>query len=92
MNLYASKVDDLCEDSEILIIDDDQLNVTALSTLLEQLNLASSFATSGHEALRMVKERLENDELQMFKLILCDFSMPGMNGFECADSIKALVA
>ena len=59
--------------------------------MLEQFSLSSSFATNGQAAIQMVKNRLDRDELHMFQLILCDFSMPEMNGFKCADAIRKLV-
>lgn len=67
----------------ILIVDDKQENIFSLKTLL-QLNLYEvDTATSGEEALRKI---LQND----YSLIILDVQMPGMDGFEVAESVAGL--
>ncbi|WP_336517200.1 sensor histidine kinase [Pollutibacter soli] len=67
----------------ILIVDDKQENIFSLKTLL-QLNLYEvDTATSGEEALRKI---LQND----YALIILDVQMPGMDGFEVAESVASL--
>lgn len=70
--------------SPILLIEDDSLNITAMKLLLEQFNLDLSWAISGEIAIEMVKNRLVSSvgekPTSMYKLILCDFSMPKMDG------------
>lgn len=67
----------------ILIVDDKQENIFSLRTLL-QLNLYEvDTATSGEEALRKI---LQND----YALIILDVQMPGMDGFEVAESVASL--
>ena len=59
--------------------------------LLRQFNLSASYAVSGKEAIALVQNRMDSSELANFQLILLDFSMPEMNGFECAKKIKSMV-
>lgn len=66
----------------ILIVDDKPENLLALEAILEPLNQRIVRAESGSEALRAV---LRDD----YAVILLDVQMPGMNGFEVAQTIKS---
>ncbi|WP_247236615.1 response regulator [Telluribacter sp. SYSU D00476] len=64
----------------ILIVDDKQENLFSLKTLL-QLNLYEvDTATSGEEALLKILKK-------EYALIILDVQMPGMDGFEVAETI-----
>lgn len=65
----------------ILIVDDLPKNIQVLGKLLSSKNRAIAYATSGSEALRLVKE-------QDFDLILLDIMMPEMNGYEVCAELK----
>ena len=67
-----------------MIVDDDQLNIEATSELIKQFNLTSAYVTNGQDAIQMIRKRLDSSVQggdRMFKLILCDYSMPDMDGF-----------
>ncbi|MFN2399591.1 MAG: ATP-binding protein [Gemmatimonadaceae bacterium] len=66
----------------ILLVDDRQENLLALEGILEPLNENLIRANSGPEALRQLL-------LHQFAVILLDVQMPGMNGLETAQYIKA---
>lgn len=66
----------------ILIVDDRPENLLALEAILEPLGENLVRANSGEDALR---ELLQRD----FAVILLDVQMPGMNGLETAQFIKA---
>lgn len=72
----------LPEDVKILLVDDDHDNLLALQAVLEPLNGELMLAHSGTDALRLC---LEHD----FAAILLDVRMPGMDGFETAELIRA---
>jgi PAS domain S-box-containing protein len=66
----------------ILLVDDEPGNLTALQAILEQDDRELVLARSGAEALRNL---LDGE----FALILLDVFMPGMDGFEVAELIRA---
>ncbi len=66
---------------KILLVDDREENLLALSATLEPLNEQLVLARSGRDALR---ELLRHD----FSVILLDAQMPELNGFETAAIIR----
>jgi PAS domain S-box-containing protein len=67
--------------ANILLVDDRPQNLMALEAILEPLGQTLVHANSGEEALRRL---LEGD----YAVILLDVQMPGMDGFETAETIK----
>ena len=70
---------DLC--ARVLIVDDDERNLFAASSALEELGHEIVLARSGDEALK----RLLTED---FEVILLDLHMPGMDGYETAGFIR----
>jgi diguanylate cyclase (GGDEF)-like protein len=66
----------------VLVVDDDETALFALTSLLESSGATIVQARSGEEALAVAAE---ND----FAAVLLDVGMPGMDGFEVARRIKA---
>jgi len=71
------------EDSRvnILIVDDEQKNLTVLETILEDASYRLIRSASAEEALLSL---IGND----FALLILDIHMPGMSGFELAQMIR----
>src|SRR3712207_212774 len=69
------------ERARVLVVDDDDRNLLAIRTVLEDLADVVA-ASSGEEALR----HLLKDE---FAVILLDVFMPGMDGYETAQIIRS---
>src|SRR5690606_22056631 len=65
----------------ILIVDDKPENIYSLRRLLESKNFNVDIALSGEDALKKV---LKND----YALIILDVQMPGMDGFEVAETLS----
>ncbi len=68
--------------SKILIVDDDPDIRQVLRLLLQGLYSVSE-AADGAEAVRLIQEQKDTD------LIILDVMMPGMDGFETCDRIRA---
>ena len=68
-------------DSMILIVDDKPENIFSLKSILEVNNFKVDTALSGEEALKKI---LKN----FYALIILDVQMPGMDGFEVAETIS----
>jgi DNA-binding response OmpR family regulator len=66
----------------ILIVDDEPKNLTVLETVLDHPSYRVVRAASADEALLSL---IENE----FAVLILDIRMPGMNGFELAQMIKA---
>ena len=64
----------------ILIVDDVRANIIALSKILELHGLEVDSAESGEEALRKILK-------VNYSLIILDVQMPGMDGFEVAETL-----
>lgn len=65
----------------ILIVDDDQIKLKIMETILSDMDLNIMKADSGNEAFRLL---MKND----FAVILLDVKMPGIDGFETAELIR----
>ena len=66
----------------ILIVDDEPKNIQLLGNLLEENHYDVEFAMNGKECLEWLNRK-------HFDLVLLDIMMPGMDGFEVCQKIKA---
>lgn len=66
---------------KILIVDDEMDVVTVLAKRLSSKGYATSFATNGEQALKLIKN-------ERFDLFILDIMMPAMDGSELAQIIK----
>ena len=69
------------EDKKVLIIDDNQTNLTILENQLKFWQLKPKLVNSGKAALKII-------ESESFDLIITDMQMPEMDGIELAKAIK----
>src|ERR687893_562190 len=76
----SAAADEAQERARVLVVDDDERNLLAIKTVLEDL-ADVQVATSGEEALR----HLLRGE---FAVILLDVYMPGLDGYETAQIIR----
>jgi len=67
----------------VLLVDDDMRNLLALTPLLESWGIEVTAAGEGQEAL----DTLRDD--RAFDLVLLDLMMPGMDGYETMERIRA---
>ena len=71
----------LFNDTKVLVVDDNSINLTLTSTLLRQHGAEVTEARSGQEA---IENYIENH----FDLILMDIQMPGMSGLEATQRLQ----
>ena len=72
----------------VLVVDDNQTNRFILMEYLKSWGCLPVEATSGKEALSILRESVASKE--PFDLLLTDFQMPGMSGFELAKKIREI--
>jgi len=70
------------ERPNLLLVDDRPENLLALESILDDLEFNIVTANSGNEALRCLLK-------QDFALILLDVEMPGLDGFQTAETIRS---
>ncbi|GLI33694.1 response regulator [Desulforhabdus amnigena] len=71
----------------VLIVDDNATNRSILKHQLDQAGIRNDEVKSGPEALKFLRNAAERGAL--CDVVLLDMMMPGMNGLELAQSIKA---
>lgn len=65
----------------VLVVDDDDLFVDSVCTLLEAAGYRSAAAATGEEALRMARERTP-------AVVLLDIQLPKLNGYEVCRALR----
>lgn len=69
-----------------LVIDDDGVFCDCTVATLKSIGIEAQRALSGKEALRMMEE--EHDKGNDYEVVLLDWKLPEMNGFEVAEEIR----
>ena len=72
----------------VLIVDDDEVACRHAKLVLEKAGIASETASSGEEAVEMV--RLRHARRDPYNLILVDWQMPEMDGVETTRQIRKI--
>lgn len=70
--------------ARVMVVDDEDVLLEMIATLIEDLGHESVSATSGQEALRYLKDGHEPPSL-----VISDVMMPRMNGVELLNAIRA---
>ena len=70
-------------DAKILVVDDTEMNLTVVKSLLKKTNIQIDTAESGMETLEKVKKN-------KYDIIFLDHRMPNMDGIETFNAMKAL--
>ena len=71
----------------VLIVDDNETAGEVLLSYLEDFSLHARFVTSGELALRELIQSSASEQ-KVYDLVLMDYQMPGLNGFETSKKIR----
>ena len=86
----AEPHDDLKElNLHVLAVDDHLPNLIVLEALLGEINVTTTKAQSGQEALKILQDRIQQGE-KPFDLIFMDIQMPVMSGIDTTRAIRSL--
>lgn len=72
--------------TRVLVVDDIELSRKVLINILEDLSINAQQASSGIEAIKLIKKA--HNEGQPFDLVLMDWRMPGLDGIETSQQIN----
>lgn len=86
LNLPAAKSDlSLLKDLTVLVVDDNQQSRQILSEVMRHYGCQVDLASSGEQALQLLQQN------NNYKLVLLDWLMPGLDGWQTAEKIRAMV-
>lgn len=74
------------EGKKVLVVEDNELNMEIITTLLEEYRIVVEQAVNGQQAIDMIKDKEENH----YDLIFMDIMMPVMDGLKATKEIRKL--
>ena len=80
-----------CECPKVLVVDDEPMNILALTMICKQFKIKLDTSLSGEAALDIFKRRINDaccSSCRKHRLIFMDLNMPGWNGFETTAQIR----
>ncbi len=80
----AFRIDYIAPDAKILIVDDNDINITIAEGLLKPLEVQCKGAPGGKEAVEAAMQ-------EQFDIILMDHMMPGIDGVEATHILRQMV-
>nr|WP_104025832.1 hybrid sensor histidine kinase/response regulator [Vibrio hyugaensis] len=73
----------------VLVVDDDAINRQLFKRQFEKLGINCQLATSGVEAIELLKQTQNAPEFAPFNFVMTDCHMPEMDGYQLAHTLKA---
>ena len=78
---------------QILVVDDDVFNISAMALVLEKLGYTCDKAYNGKQAIQKIvekqhREQIISSKVKQYRLIFMDCNMPVMDGFEASSILK----
>lgn len=74
----------------VLIVDDNATSREVLYEYVKDFSLNPTAVDNGTEAIQLIRKNHEENKKE-FNLVLMDYSMPGLNGFQTAEKINELL-
>ncbi|CAD8109772.1 unnamed protein product [Paramecium primaurelia] len=83
-----------CNCPQILIVDDEQINIMALSMMLDQMGYTSDSVFNGEECVNLIfsnqkKTKCNKCRSQQYRMIFMDINMPILDGIQTTIRIKS---
>ncbi len=78
-------INDKATGTTVLVVDDEPFIQVVVSMMIESLGFSALVAADGSEGLQLAEKHRQ----EIF-LILCDLSMPGMDGWQTISALRAL--
>ncbi|CAK63833.1 unnamed protein product (macronuclear) [Paramecium tetraurelia] len=83
-----------CNCPQILIVDDEQINIMALSMMLDQMGYSSDSVFNGEECVNLIfsnqkKSKCNKCRSQQYRMIFMDINMPILDGIQATVRIKS---
>ncbi len=75
----------------VLVVDDNEMNLYVMASLLVSHHLACDKATNGLRAIDLVQQRSQKNREKPYSLIFMDVNMPVMDGIEAAAVLKGMM-
>lgn len=86
LSLATTQADlSLLQDLKVLVVDDNQQSRQILSEVMRHYGCQVDLASSGEQALQLLQQQGN------YKLVLLDWLMPGLDGWQTAEKIRELV-
>ena len=76
-------------DLKVLIVDDDKVSCEHAQLVLQEVGISSDIATSGKDALEMIK--LKTARREAYNILLIDLKMPEQNGIEVTRQVREII-
>ena len=78
-------INDKATGTTVLVVDDEPFIQVVVSMMIERLGFSALVAADGSEGLQLAEKHRQ----EIF-LILCDLSMPGMDGWQTISALRSL--
>ena len=75
----------LASPNKVLVVDDNEINLALICSLLEQLGIDHDYANDGFEAIRLCQSTF-------YPVIFMDIQMPGMDGIQTMKKLRSEIA
>jgi len=83
-------IPDEISDLSVLVVDDNYTSQEVLVEYLKDFSFKTAAVDNGEEAIQLIR-KMRDDQEGTFDLVLLDYSMPGLNGFQTAAKINEVL-
>ena len=85
------RIEPMCDEIEVLLVDDEPLNLMILSAYLKSVNIKADKAENGQIALNLIQNKAKHNPGSHYNVIFMDINMPVMDGITATERIKEMI-